>query len=119
MSFAREGQKAIKVLEFGTGINRQSGDNGGVRHGEIVARILRSQQVDVGIGARRQPSLPRPPVLEMESIDSRRTILAGVKNLGASPEAFGGTGAVRSVTIHGRHGGRPSSNKAEASFGVS
>ena len=42
-----------------------------------------------------------------------------VKNLGASPEAFGGTGAVRSVTIHGRHGGRPSSIKAEASFGVS
>ena len=41
--------------------------------------------------------------------------LEEVKN----PEAFGGTGAVRSVTIHGRHGGRPSSIKAEASFGVS
>ena len=42
-----------------------------------------------------------------------------VKNTGASPEAFGGTGDVRSFTIHGRHGGRPSSIKAEASFGVS
>ena len=41
--------------------------------------------------------------------------LEEVKN----PEAFGGTGAVRSVTIHGRHGGRPSSIKAEACFGVS
>ena len=45
--------------------------------------------------------------------------LKGIKSSGASPEAFGGTGAVRSVAIHGRHGGRPSSNKAEASFGVS
>ena len=54
--------------------------------------------------------------------DGARTgtiMLWAVKNLGASPEAFGGTGAVRSVTIHGRHGGRPSSIKAEASFGVS
>jgi predicted RNA binding protein YcfA (HicA-like mRNA interferase family) len=42
-----------------------------------------------------------------------------VKNPGASPEAFGGTGSVRSVAIHGRHGGRPSSSKAEASFGGS
>ena len=41
------------------------------------------------------------------------------KNLGASPEAYGGTGSVRSVAIHGRHGGRPSSNKDEASFGGS
>ena len=39
-----------------------------------------------------------------------------VKNLGASPEAFGGTGSVRSVALYG---GRPSSIKAEASFGVS
>jgi len=36
-----------------------------------------------------------------------------------NPGAFGGTAAVRSVAIHGRHRGRPSSNKAEASFGVS
>ncbi|MEI6033365.1 MAG: SWIM zinc finger family protein [Verrucomicrobiae bacterium] len=41
------------------------------------------------------------------------------QNLGASPEAFGRTGSVRSVAIHGRHGGRPSSNKAEAIFGIS
>ena len=34
-------------------------------------------------------------------------------------EAFGGTGSVRSVANHGRHRGRPSSNKAGASFGVS
>ena len=34
-----------------------------------------------------------------------------------NPGAFGGTGSVRSVAIHGRHGGRPSSNKS--SFGVS
>jgi len=38
---------------------------------------------------------------------------------GKNPEAYGRTGAVRSVAIHGRHGGRPSSNQAEASFGVS
>ena len=37
----------------------------------------------------------------------------------ASPEASGGTGAVRSVAIHGRHGGRPSSSHDEAGFGVS
>ena len=45
--------------------------------------------------------------------------IASVKNLGASPEAFGGTGSVRAVAIDGRHGGRPSSSKAEASLGVS
>ena len=42
-----------------------------------------------------------------------------INNLGARFEAFGGTGAVRSVEINGRHGGRPSSNRGEKGFGVS
>ena len=38
---------------------------------------------------------------------------------GKPSEAFGGTGAVRSVAIDGRHGSRPSRNKAKANYGVS
>ena len=51
----------------------------------------------------------------MEPMIARRPI----NNLGARFEAFGGTGAVRSVEINGRHGGRPSSNRGEKGFGVS
>jgi len=42
----------------------------------------------------------------------------GSRTSGHAPSARG-AGSIRSVAIHGRHGGRPSSSKAEASFGAS